>query len=58
MSDTGHIEHNGTIYEIPKGSSAKKTYESLKQVLPEFVNSKLKPKGKNWIVETDLPDLG
>ena len=58
MSDTGHIKHNGTEYEIPAGSTAKKTFESLKQVLPELADSKLKPKGKNWIAVTDLPTLG
>lgn len=58
MPNLGHIEHNGTNYEIPKGSTAKKTFESLVQAVPEMANGKLKPKGSNWIVETDLPTLG
>ena len=58
MSNIGHIEHNSTQYEIPKGSTAKKTFESLQLAIPDLANAKLKKKGKNWIAETEPEVLG
>ncbi len=42
------IDVNGKKYEIPAGSTAADTFESLKQALPELSNAKLKKVGDNY----------
>lgn len=53
-----HIEFNDKNYDIPAGSTAKETFESLQQVIPEMSNAKLEKKGENWVAKLKLAKLG
>lgn len=53
-----HIMHNGKKYDIPAGSTAAETFESLKQVLPELSNAKYVPDGDNYKVEVSYGKKG
>lgn len=43
-----HITANGKKYDVPTGSTAEDTFESLKSVLPELSNAKLEKDGDNF----------
>lgn len=53
-----YIEHNGQKTEIPSGSTAKATFESLQMVYPELANAKLKKDGDNYKAEVSYGRKG
>ena len=52
------IKHNGKSYEIPEGSTAEATMESLKAVIPELASATLKAEGENYVAETSFGKKG
>ncbi len=53
-----HIKHDGKKYDIPAGSTAKQTFDSLKMAVPELSNATLKKDGDNWKAETSYGRKG
>lgn len=53
-----HISHNGKKYNIPEGSSAEDTLESLQSVVPELSNANLEKDGDNWKATTNFGKKG
>ncbi len=45
-------------HQIPAGSTAKDTFDSLKLVMPEIANGTLKKDGDNYKVEKKIAKLG
>lgn len=53
-----HIDYNGTKYDIPEGSTAADTFESLKMVLPELSNATLEKNGDNYTARVNYGKKG
>lgn len=53
-----YIEHNGTQYDIPDGSSAEDVFESLKMAVSDLANCELKKRGNNWVAKPVYGELG
>ena len=53
-----HIKFHKKKYDIPEGSTAKDTLESLKTVLPELANATLKKDGENFTAEVSYGKKG
>ncbi|MFA5252996.1 MAG: hypothetical protein WC454_10495 [Phycisphaerae bacterium] len=52
------IKHNGQSYDIPAGSTAEDTFESLKAAMPELSNAKLVKDGENYKTEVSYGKKG
>lgn len=52
------IEFNGKKYDVPEGSTAEETLESLKMAMPELSNAKLEKKGDNYVAKVNYGRKG
>ena len=52
------IKNGKKEYEIPEGSTAKETFESLKMAIPELANSKLVKDGPNYKTQVSYGKKG
>jgi len=52
------IKHNNKKYDIPAGSTAEATFESLQAVLPELANAKLVKDGDNFKADVNFGKKG
>lgn len=53
-----HIKFNSKKYEIPAGSTAQQTFESLKLVMPDMANARLTKDGDNWVAKNNFAEKG
>jgi UPF0288 family protein (methanogenesis marker protein 3) len=52
------IKHNGQSYDIPAGSTAEDTFDSLKAALPELSNATLVKDGDDYKAQVNYGKKG